>query len=562
MSNPSLEFLCPPGLGAAEILTALAKRWRLAEEPARGVSRCYYDTFDWALFSDGGVLERLSQPRGAELRWVPLGPESEVLTQVARDPIGFAAELPEGPVRSRILGAAGIRRLLPVMDLETGVRTLGALDDDDKTLWRIAIEEGRFRDPRGGGTGEMAARLRVLPLRGYDTERDALLEQLVLELGLSPAQLPPLVEALEAAGRRPCDYSSKIDFRLDPQARADAVTKTILRGLLETLERNLPGARANLDSEFLHDLRVACRRTRSALTQIRGVLPRSVVEHYKERFAWLQQVTGPVRDLDVYLLDFGDYQGSLAPPLRPHLEPMRSYILAHYDAEQRRLAEILGGTELAELLGRWRAFLESPVPDPRAAADAATPIKAVADARIWRMAKRVRREGRAIGPESPATDMHELRKSCKKLRYLMEFFQSLYPEDEVRPLIRLLKELLDNLGSFQDLAVQAAHLRELAGRMRAQRQADTDTLLAMGALVGQVLERQQGAREAFAGVFAGFLERDNQDRIRRLFRAGDCAPGDVGAGEVRAGEVAGHDAEGDPLRDQTEGGTPDTGRRG
>ncbi len=202
---------------------------------------------------------------------------------------------------------------------------------------------------------------------------------------------------------------------------------------------------------------------------------------------------------------------------------MRAFILAHYDEEQRRLAESLDGAELKALLVRWSAFLEAPVPDSPEARDAGSAIKSVADARIWRMAKRVRREGRAMGPASPATDMHELRKSCKKLRYLMEFFQSLYPEDDVRPLIRLLKELLDNLGSFQDLAVQAAHLRELAERMQAEGQGDTDTLLAMGALIGQVLERQQGARDAFGVVFAGFLDRDNQDRLRRLFHPGQAA---------------------------------------
>lgn len=527
MSDPKLELQCPPGSGVAEILTLLAARWRLAEEPARALSRAFYDTFDWALFADGGALERRAGPQdpsaGTELVWSPLERPShaqpEALVQSAPAELGFAAELEDGPVRSRILGVAGIRRLLPVMGVEGRSRTLRALDDDDKTLWRATLDELRFQDPVSGRTGELAARVRILPLRGYDEERDALLDQLTFELGLSPAQDPALLEALRAAGRQPCDYSSKIDFRLAPRDRADAVTKTILRALLETIERNRAGAQANLDSEFLHDLRVAVRRTRSALTQIRSVLPEPVVSHYKERFAWVQQVTGPVRDLDVYLLDFGDYQASLPPPLRPLLEPMRSFILAHYDEEQRRLAGILDGTELKELLTQWRAFLEAPVPDSPEATDAARSIKSVADVRIWRMAKRVRREGRAITPESPAADLHELRKSCKKLRYLMEFFQSLYPEDEVRPLIRLLKELLDNLGSFQDLAVQAANLRELAGRMRAEGRGDTDTLLAMGALVGQVLERQQRARDNFGVVFAGFLDGDNQDRLRRLFHA-------------------------------------------
>ena len=525
MSEPPLVYLCPPGAGTAQVLSALAASWRLAEEPRGQVCRVFYDTFDWALFADGGLLELRSTSGGpgpgAELRWSPVGgaesPPSEPLAQSAPAEPSFAAALAEGPVRSRILKVAGMRRLLPMMRVETEIRRLRALDDDDKTLWRASVEEGRFLDPRSGRTGELAVRVRVRPLRGFDDERDALLDQLNSELGLTPAQTPLLVQALAAAGRRPGDYSSKIDFHLNPEDRADAVTKTILLGLLHTIERNRAGARDNLDSEFLHDLRVAVRRTRSAITQIRSVLPEPVVTRYKARFAWVQQVTGPLRDLDVYLLDFDDYQASLPPDLRPHLEPMRTFIRAHYGEEQQRLAEILEGTELRDLLDAWRAFLESPVPDSPEAKDAGRPVKVVADACIWRMAKRVRREGRAITPESPAPEMHELRKSCKKLRYLMEFFQSLYPDDEIRPLIRLLKELLDNLGSFQDLTVQAAHLRELAQRMRSEGLGETDTLLAMGALIGQVLERRQGARDAFGSVFAGYLDADNQDRLRRLF---------------------------------------------
>lgn len=528
MTEPSFDYVLPPGTGCDAALRLLARHWRLAEEPARDLTRVFYDTFDWALYVDGGLLERRVGRGGAKpapkLIWTALGTlaesEVEALTQPAPEEPSFAEGLAEGPVRSHLLGVAGIRRLLPMMRLETHTRRFRALDDGDKTLWRAKLEEIRFQDPRGGGSGELAPRLRVLPLRRHDAERDIVLDQLSSDLGLSPATKPLLLEALEATGRRPCDYSSKIDFHLDPEARADAVTKSILRALLDTVERNREGARDNLDPEFLHDLRVAVRRTRSAITQIRRVLPDPIVEHYKGRFAWVQQVTGPVRDLDVYLLDFSDYQASLPLPLRPHLEPMRTFILAHYDEEQRRLAQILDGAELQGLLAQWRAFLETPVPDSPEAKDASTPIKQVADARIWRMAKRVRREGRAITPESPATEMHELRKSSKKLRYLMEFFQSLYPEDAIRPLIRLLKDLLDNLGSFQDLAVQAAHLRELAGRMRAEGQADTDTLLAMGALIGQVMERQQQARDAFAEVFAGFLAAESQNRIRRLFHPG------------------------------------------
>lgn len=515
--DTGIEYRLPDELGIGAILAYIGERRRLAQEPAELRFRGFYDSFDWSVYGDGGILELAESPEGLELLWRCLGGDAPVLRQPVSQAPGWPADLPTGPVRSRILAPCGIRRLLLRMQIETRVRTVRVLDDEDKTVVRLGLSEQRFSDPELGIEGPLPARLEVHPVRGYDAERDALLALLTDGLALAPADRPVLLDALAAAGRRPADYSSKLDYRLDPAGRADAVTRSILLGLLDTMERNLPGARANLDSEFLHDLRVAVRRTRSALAQIREVFPSADVALWKERFAWLQQVTGPVRDLDVYLLDFDGYRDSLPESLRPHLAPLRTFILTHYDEEQARLAAELGSPRLAEMLRDWRGFLESPLPADPQATDALKPVKEVADERIRRMAKRVRKEGRAIGPDSPPAEMHELRKSCKKLRYLMEFFQSLYPDGEVRELVKLMKTILDNLGNFQDLSVQAEHLREMAARMREEGLAETDTLLAMGTLIGDLLARRQRAREGFASVFAGFLGDENRRRLKALF---------------------------------------------
>jgi hypothetical protein len=45
------------------------------------------------------------------------------------------------------------------------------------------------------------------------------------DLGLEPARTPLVLEALAAAGRRPGDYSSKLDYHLDADERADAAAK-------------------------------------------------------------------------------------------------------------------------------------------------------------------------------------------------------------------------------------------------------------------------------------------------------------------------------------------------
>ena len=48
---------------------------------------------------------------------------------------------------------------------------------------------------------------------------------------------------------------------------------TVLTALLDTLEANVPGTMRDIDTEFLHDLRIAVRRTRSALKLAGDVLP-------------------------------------------------------------------------------------------------------------------------------------------------------------------------------------------------------------------------------------------------------------------------------------------------
>ena len=77
--------------------------------------------------------------------------------------------------------------------------------------------------------------------------------------------------------------------------------------------------------------------------------------------------------------------------------------------------------------------------------------------------------GKAIDDDSPAEDLHELRKVGKELRYLLEFFVEPLPAPRsTKPFIKTLKGLQDQLGRFQDHEVQANALRD-ARRRRSKR---------------------------------------------------------------------------------------------
>ncbi|MBE0618351.1 MAG: CHAD domain-containing protein, partial [Proteobacteria bacterium] len=139
---------------------------------------------------------------------------------------------------------------------------------------------------------------------------------------------------------------------------AEAVRRVLL-GILETLGINEEGTRGDWDSEFLHDFRVAVRRTRSALGQLKSVFPPPALKKFRAGFGWLGEITGPTRDLDVHLLEFPRYRAALPATAAADLEPLRVFLQRRQRAEQRALARALGGRRYRKLVGDWRAFLEA-----------------------------------------------------------------------------------------------------------------------------------------------------------------------------------------------------------
>jgi CHAD domain-containing protein len=120
--------------------------------------------------------------------------------------------------------------------------------------------------------------------------------------------------------------------------------------------------------------------------------------------------------------------------------------------------------------------------------------------------------GRAIDDDSPAEDLHELRKVGKELRYLLEFFASLYPPEVGRPFVKTLKGLQDQLGRFQDHEVQATALRTIAPDVK-----DPLTLMAMGALVDRFIKDEALARTEFAERFDAFASDEQRALVKEHF---------------------------------------------
>jgi CHAD domain-containing protein len=291
----------------------------------------------------------------------------------------------------------------------------------------------------------------------------------------------------------------------------------VLQHLLAAIEANLPGTLADVDTEFLHDLRVAVRRTRALQRELKGVFPPEQLAGFREGFRWLQGITGPTRDLDVYVLEFGRFREALPEPAASDLDPLEQLLADERKRAQRRMARALRSEKATRLLTDWAAFVDQLVEFPEGERpDAGTPIGELAGQRIRTVYRRMVKRGRAIEDTGPAEALHDLRKQGKELRYLLEFFAVLYPADVVRPMVKTLKALQDTLGRFQDAEVQAGMLHEYRDALVA-RENGAAALMAMGLLVDRLERDQANARAAFAERFAAFAAPRQRELVEKAF---------------------------------------------
>jgi CHAD domain-containing protein len=506
-----IRFSLPEGHDEQPIEAFLTGDFAFAVEEPVVQQRALYDTFDWRLFSRSLTLFHA----GHELALRRLSDGERLQSLTTASPPAFVWDLSDGPLREQLEPIVEIRALLLLAEIRTRSRTYRLLNADEKTIARLVYTQARFgADNSVPVTG---AYLTLLPVRGYPKHARRLAKQL-REAGLTPAAwIDVYFAALEAAGKRPGSYTSKPDFQLEPGERSDLATKMILHQLLGVMRANQAGIRADIDTEFLHDFRVAIRRTRSALSQIRNVFPPQTTERFRGEFRHLGSLTNQLRDLDVYLLSESAYRAQLPDPIRQDIGPLFDYFRAQREQALQDVVVGLDSAEYARILRDWEVFLNQPVPETPEATNAAMPIIELARQRIYRRYRRVVKDGNYALDHTQDELLHALRIECKKLRYLLEVFASLFPPKKVARLINQLKRLQDNLGEFNDLSVQQAYLLGIAEELPVSDTQTRRALVATGFLVESLARRQQVVKAGFAQTFTDFASTGNQRLYGELF---------------------------------------------
>jgi CHAD domain-containing protein len=499
MGNVPRSFGKAGAVEVEAVAAALQPKFALAPGPEKTVSHTWLDTFDWRLHAAGISLEYVDDgplvahfPDGARLQAPPAGVKWPA----------HVHDLPAGLLRDALTPIVAPRALLEVVTVHSAARESRVLNADDKTVARLVTES----------VDDGTSQVWIQPLRGYDAVGDRIARLLGRVDGLAAVTTTPYDLALSHASRTPTNGDGSAT-PLRPETRAAVAIADMLAGFAAAIDENVAGTIGAIDIEFLHDLRVAVRRTRSILKLVGDVLPDNLADRFAPEFKWLGDLTTPVRDLDVYLLELDTMSARLTSADPRDLDPFRSFLIRHRAAERRRLVRGLRSRRFQNLMSDWRGELAA------AAETVHGPtVVVLARQRIGATYRKVARLGKRINADSPSEHVHALRKRCKELRYLLEVFRPLCADAPHRQLVKELKALQDTLGEFQDGEVQREAVREFAAAMMEQGAAPPDTVLAMGELAAQLDAHQLGARAELAGRLQPLLADESRALVKALVR--------------------------------------------
>lgn len=507
------KFKIPPDFKEALFLKELtANRYLVKVDVNASTTEVYYDTFDWRLLNKSLVF--IQNRREFILRSLT---DDSVLfrIQMEKAPV-FIQDFPDGRLKEYLEPLLEMRALLKLFKNSKQVKTLRVMNADQKTVARLHVSGCRLLGADNKKT--LWKQVSLEPLRGYEGDFKSISDFLI-EKGFSRSQDTILQEAQKILDRTPGDYSTKIKIHLEPGMRSDEATKIVLRFLLNIIRENEEGVGKDIDTEFLHDFRVAIRRTRSALSQVKGVFSPEITARFRKDFSYLGKMSNRLRDLDVYLLNEVQYRKMLPENLREAIHPIFQHLQTERRKELRKVVRGINSENYRQILDDWEVFLSSTSENMPSAEHAVIPIIQLAQERIYKRYRSIIKSGHKIEEDSPDQMLHRLRIECKKLRYLMEFFIGLFPEDEISLLIKQLKKLQDNLGRFQDLSVQTKTLKSFVEEYGIEHRNSRETILAIGALIGMLNVEKKEVRQAFSQTFAGFASARNRALFKTLFDA-------------------------------------------
>ncbi len=470
-----------------------------------------YDTFDWRLFKNHLLLGH--DPDGGATLFLFDAADAQLVSRdntesVPRfyheiEPVEMASCL--APItRERALSRLGCFAL-------RGERR-DISDQHGKIIARLYVERLTKTPATDKRTDNTLRVLRLQALKGYEGKTKRIFSLATEYCSGSASAEDLLSRYFLALDRTPGDYSSKLLVPLDRDMTISQAMSEILLFLLDMMERNTAGIRDDIDSEFLHEFRIAIRRSRSLVSGMKHVLPTQAEALGKHHFSWLSNQTSTLRDLDVFLLAFREYEQLLSEDMYAELLPLHVFLQQRKKTERVTFLSVLDSDRYREFVRDWRESMQENA-RRNVPGHLERPVISAAGDAIREAWKRMRKNGRRTANTGTDLALHDLRKSGKKLRYLLDTFRTLFPAGDVEKAIWQLRKIQNVLGDIVDYQVQQQFLREWQENFPGKQHRGIK--VAMDRLRSIYSGRETAAKNNFQRRYEKFVSAEN----RKLFKS-------------------------------------------
>ena len=279
--------------------------------------------------------------------------------------------------------------------------------------------------------------------------------------------------------------------------------KALFYTLLKTIETNRDAIlHKEYDPERLHQLRVAMRKLRALLSQMKPLFSSDWRYEHKEKLAYLMRQTGEQRDIDVYLEAIPNYKQMLPKDLQDGLDTLEDYLTQKSKESKDELINFLQSDTFNKEIETLFDFCCSEK-STGLSRKRSEPIIIEVKYALRKRYKRVLNKGNSLNRDSLAHEYHLLRIDVKKLRYMIEFFSSLFDKDSYDKMLKQLKTIQSILGEQQDLEVQSKHLKELSQLPELH---NDKTMAALNELRKRMTQIEEQKRQEFRDTFKLFTK--------------------------------------------------------
>ena len=463
--------------------------------------KCYYlDSLDWRLNHKQLYLQADQLENGIHLQLFNLN-SHQLLSQTLCEALpNSITDLPNCRLLTLLKPIIEARSIIPLLKLKLTQHPMEILNKGQKTLAKLNLEIAQLTTPKAPQSPKI--------LWHHTIRSDQENNQHIKHVLSQQSVLTPLKHSLFE------QLLSQI--KLQPQQRSDEALRALLSYLVEVTESQRKCALQDLDPECLHNIRISSRRSRSLLSALPQTLPKRQQQRLLKGFKKIADITTPLRDLDVILQQFNGYHTLLPLKKRHVLDPARQHVSQQRQQAHSTLCKYLNSYAYRQFITATQRYLQSPLPRRTPLINAQRPVAQLANESIWNAYKKVLKEGRKIDQHSEPETLHTLRKHCKKLRYLLDLFSTLYPENKLKPLTKILKKLQDNLGEYQDLHVHIAHLDNLEQEMNNNQKSNKKLTQAFKQIHAQLEEKQADCRSHFLARFADLNTSHHYHRFEQL----------------------------------------------